>query len=105
MVNGADLRRKPYLETQIGVANTPVHGRGIQYVEHASGHGAEMFAAVCNLGLEGIVSKRIFNSGRKGLDQVQKPRVSDSHPRWGGNILTNPLADLMGRSAANDLLA
>ena len=29
----------------------------IQYVEHAEGHGDKMFAAVCDLGLEGIVSK------------------------------------------------
>ena len=33
------------------------HDRGIQYVEHAEGHGDKMFAAVCQLGLEGIVSK------------------------------------------------
>jgi len=32
---------------------------GIQYVEHAEGHGDKLFAAVCNLGLEGIVSKRV----------------------------------------------
>src|SRR5262249_3607690 len=32
---------------------------GIQYVEHAEGHGDKLFAAVCNLGLEGIVSKRL----------------------------------------------
>ena len=30
---------------------------GIQYVEHAEGHGDKMFAAACDLGLEGIVSK------------------------------------------------
>jgi ATP-dependent DNA ligase len=32
---------------------------GIQYVEHAEGHGDKMFAAVCDLGLEGIVSKKL----------------------------------------------
>jgi bifunctional non-homologous end joining protein LigD len=30
----------------------------MQYVQHAEGHGDEMFAAVCQLGLEGIVSKK-----------------------------------------------
>ena len=31
--------------------------RGIRYVEHTEGDGAEGFKAVCKLGLEGIVSK------------------------------------------------
>jgi ATP-dependent DNA ligase len=35
------------------------HGRGIQYVEHAEGHGDRLFEAVCELGLEGIVSKKL----------------------------------------------
>jgi ATP-dependent DNA ligase len=32
---------------------------GIQYVEHAEGHGDRMFVAACDLGLEGIVSKKL----------------------------------------------
>ena len=40
--------------------------RGIQYVEHAEGHGDKMFAAVCDLGLEGIVSKRLDSPYRSG---------------------------------------
>jgi ATP-dependent DNA ligase len=39
---------------------------GIQYVEHAEGHGDRMFDAVCMLGLEGIVSKRITSVYRSG---------------------------------------
>ena len=39
---------------------------GIQYVEHAEGHGDKLFAAVCNLGLEGIVSKRLGSRYRSG---------------------------------------
>jgi hypothetical protein len=31
----------------------------IQYVTHVEGDGAEMFAAVCKLGLEGVVPKRL----------------------------------------------
>jgi hypothetical protein len=41
---------------------------GIQYVEHAEGHGDKLFAAVCKLGLEGIVSKKLdtpYRSGRR----------------------------------------
>jgi ATP-dependent DNA ligase len=32
---------------------------GIVYSEHLNGDGAEVFAAACRMGLEGIVSKRI----------------------------------------------
>ena len=39
---------------------------GIQYVEHMEGDGAEMFKAVCKLGLEGIVSKRLTAPYRSG---------------------------------------
>jgi bifunctional non-homologous end joining protein LigD len=35
------------------------HGRGIQYVQHTEGDGAKVFKAVCKLGLEGIVSKKL----------------------------------------------
>ena len=33
--------------------------RGIQYVEHTVGDGSDMFKAICKLGLEGIVSKKL----------------------------------------------
>jgi ATP-dependent DNA ligase len=36
---------------------------GIQYVEHSEGHGEKLFEAVCDLGLEGIVSKRLIQMG------------------------------------------
>jgi ATP-dependent DNA ligase len=39
---------------------------GIQYVEHARGHGDKMYAAGCNLGLKGIVSKKIDAPYRSG---------------------------------------
>ena len=40
--------------------------RGIQYVEHSEGDGSEMFKAVCKLGLEGIVSKKLNAPYRSG---------------------------------------
>jgi bifunctional non-homologous end joining protein LigD len=40
--------------------------RGIQYVEHTEGGGREMFEAVCKLGLEGIVSKKLNAPYRSG---------------------------------------
>ncbi len=39
---------------------------GIQYVEHFGGDGEEIFVAVCKLGLEGIVSKRLEVPYRSG---------------------------------------
>jgi ATP-dependent DNA ligase len=34
----------------------------LQYVEHAEGHGDRMVEAVCKLGLESIVSKKLVKS-------------------------------------------
>ena len=52
---------------------------GIQYVEHAEGHGDKMFAAVCDLGLEGIVSKKLnapYRSGpSKSWIKVKNPKA------------------------------
>ena len=66
MLNGDDLRRKPYVERKAMLRKLLRHGRGIQYVEHAEGHGDKLFAAACNLGLEGIVSKKLNAPYRSG---------------------------------------
>ena len=42
MVNGDDLRRKPYAERKSALRKLLRHGRGIQYVEHAEGHGDKL---------------------------------------------------------------
>src|SRR5215510_14319588 len=39
---------------------------GIQYVEHTVGDGSKMFKAVCKLGLEGIVSKKLMRPIARG---------------------------------------
>jgi bifunctional non-homologous end joining protein LigD len=49
---------------------------GIQYVEHSEGDGAEMFAAICKFGLEGIVSKKINAPYRSGRTKNPKRRHS-----------------------------
>jgi bifunctional non-homologous end joining protein LigD len=46
------------------------YGRGIQYVEHAESHGDKLSAAACNLGLEGIVSKKLDAPYRPGASRV-----------------------------------
>ena len=60
MLDGDDIRRKRFIERKAALRKLLRRERGgIQYVEHAEGHGDSMFEAVCGLGLEGIVSKRI----------------------------------------------
>jgi bifunctional non-homologous end joining protein LigD len=66
MLNGDDLRRKPYVVRKAALRKLVRHGREIQYVEHAEGHGDKLFEAVCKLGLEGIVSKRLDAPYRSG---------------------------------------
>jgi bifunctional non-homologous end joining protein LigD len=79
MRNDDDLRRKPYLERKAALRKLLHHGRGIQYVEHAEGHGDKLYAAACRLGLEGIVSKKLdapYRSGKSKLwIKVKNPRA------------------------------
>ncbi|MGA7025465.1 MAG: DNA ligase [Pseudolabrys sp.] len=72
MVNGDDLRRQPVRARKLVLGKLLLRSLdGIQYVEHAEGHGDRMFEAVCNLGLEGIVSKS------------SRPRTSPDHQEHG----------------------
>jgi bifunctional non-homologous end joining protein LigD len=52
---------------------------GIQYVEHTVGDGAKVFKAVCKLGLEGIVSKKLdapYTSGpSKAWLKIKNPKA------------------------------
>ena len=67
MRDGDDLRRRPLVERKANLAKLLIRSRGgIQYVEHAEGHGDKMFAAVCDLCLEGIVSKKLTAPYRSG---------------------------------------
>jgi ATP-dependent DNA ligase len=38
------------VERKVALRKILRHGRGIQYVEHAQGHGDRLFAAACKLG-------------------------------------------------------
>jgi len=66
MLNGDDLRRRPYVERKAALRKLLRVGRGIQYVEHAEGLGDKLYAAACKLGLEGIVSKKLDAPYRSG---------------------------------------
>jgi bifunctional non-homologous end joining protein LigD len=70
MLGGDDLRRRPYVERKAALRKLLRHGRGIQYVEHAEGHGDRLYAAACKLGLEGIVSKKLDAPYRSGPSRI-----------------------------------
>jgi bifunctional non-homologous end joining protein LigD len=67
LLSGEDIRRQSLIERKTALKWVLRKAReGIQYVEHAEGHGDKLFSAVCNLGLEGIVSKRLTSVYRSG---------------------------------------
>ena len=70
MLNGDDMRRKPYVERKAALRKLLRGDRGIQYVEHAEEHGEKLFTAVCKLGLEGIVSKKLDSPYRSGASKT-----------------------------------
>ena len=67
MHNGEDVRRKPFAERKAILRKVLQRTRrGIQYVEHTEGDGVEIFKAICKLGLEGIVSKKLNAAYKSG---------------------------------------
>ena len=67
MLNRDDIRRNPFSERKAMLKSLLGRTRnGIQYVEHTEGDGAEMFKAVCKLGLEEMVSKKLNAPYRSG---------------------------------------
>jgi bifunctional non-homologous end joining protein LigD len=74
------MRRKPFIERKAALGKFLFRSRdGIQYVEHAEDHGDKLFAAVCKLGLEGIVSKKLnapYKSGpSKAWLKIKNPNA------------------------------
>jgi ATP-dependent DNA ligase len=71
MVGGEDLRRLPLAKRKAALRRLLKAERGgIQYVEYTEGDGDKTFAAVCKLGLEGIVSKRPGSFYRSGPSKM-----------------------------------
>lgn len=67
MIDGDDLRRHPLRERKAVLRKLLNRTKSaIQYVEHSAGDGARIFAPVCELGLEGIVSKKLHAPYRSG---------------------------------------
>ena len=74
MLNDDDMQCRPFAERKAALGKLLFRSRGgIEYVEHAEGHGDRLFDAACELGLEGTVSKKLdapYRSGKsKSLDQ------------------------------------
>jgi bifunctional non-homologous end joining protein LigD len=79
MLDGDDLRGRPLIERKAALRKLLRRQGGIQYVEHINGDGDEIFTAVCKLGLEGIVSKKLtapYRSGpSKSWIKVKNPKA------------------------------
>ena len=118
MHDGDDVRRRPFRERKLALSKLLFRSRGgIQYVEHCEGHGEKLFEAVCDLGLEGIVSKRLTSVYRSGPSRtwikVKNPSTGCySRYRWdiltlaaqiflGGNILTAATQNFLWKGRNN----
>jgi bifunctional non-homologous end joining protein LigD len=80
LLSGDDLRRQPLIERKKALRWILRRSRGgIQYIEHTEGDGTEMFEAICKLGLEGMVSKKLdslYRSGKsKAWIKVESPNA------------------------------
>jgi bifunctional non-homologous end joining protein LigD len=67
-LNGKDWRREPLLERRSrleGLIDKDPRG-AIQFSDHYTGEGIDLFKGACEMGLEGIVSKRASASYRSG---------------------------------------
>jgi bifunctional non-homologous end joining protein LigD len=79
-LDGEDLRRKP-IETRKGALVTLLRGvpSGIVFNQHYKARGETIFRLACQLGCEGIISKRLgspYRSGRTKLwVKVKNPRA------------------------------
>lgn len=84
-INGWDLRevelakRKDYLRRLL--ADVISEQSAIQYSDHVAGNGATFFDTVCEMGLEGVVSKRAaaaYKSGRtSSWTKAKAPKAGD----------------------------
>ena len=71
--DGEDLRDLPLIERKRRLKKLlgRAKGRRIQFVEHLTGDGATVYRHVCQLGLEGIVSKRTDAPYRSGPSKIK----------------------------------
>ena len=100
MLDEEDMRRKPYVERKAALRKLLRGDRGIQYVEHAEGHGDRLFDAVCTLALrvsfQRSWTRPIDRGSRKpGSKSKIRKRQQQQRSRW------NFLMELPPPSARN----
>jgi bifunctional non-homologous end joining protein LigD len=89
-LNGDDLRRDPLEVRKATLQVMLAKARpGIRFNEHIEGDGPTVFAHACEMGLEGIVSKR-----------KDSPYRSGRSPHW--LKMKNPAAPAVKREAEED---
>jgi hypothetical protein len=71
------VKRKRRLKALLGRQDD-----GLQFIEHLEGDGVEIFKAACQLGLEGIVSKRADSAYKRQADPRcgSRPRTVTTPP-------------------------
>ena len=91
-LGGDDLRRDPLEVRKATLASVLAKaGAGVRFCEHLDfDDGATVFQHACEMGLEGIVSKRkdsLYRSGRsQGLAQDEEPGVRGGEARGGRGL-------------------
>jgi bifunctional non-homologous end joining protein LigD len=58
MVNGEDLRNQRLIERKTLLKRSLKQASHIRYTDHVIGEGEQLFAALSNLGLEGMIAKK-----------------------------------------------
>jgi bifunctional non-homologous end joining protein LigD len=79
-LNGKDLRGLPLGERKKQLFKLVKRATGIEYVEHLTGNGLEIFEHACKLGLEGIVCKRIDLPYQPGPSKSWLKVKNTAHP-------------------------
>jgi bifunctional non-homologous end joining protein LigD len=90
-LDGENFRREPFSERKAVLRKVLRRSRrGIQYVEHTEGDGGEVFKAVCKLGLEGIISKKLNAPYKSGLSKawlkIKNPKAPAATRAIGGTF-------------------
>ncbi len=80
-LDGTDLRDLPLVERKRRLkALLRRQDDGLQFVEHLEGDGPAIFEAACQLGLEGIVSKRADSAYKAGPSKMWLKTKNRNHP-------------------------
>ena len=86
MLDGQDLRQKPLLARKRGLRRVvPRRCDRLMYLDHVVGRGIDLFQAVCEMDLEGIVAKRrdgIYDPDATMWVKVKNASYSQARDRW-----------------------